>query len=124
MSTAKIRYTVNDPHSGFPYNEAMANVDSNDELRDAIKKAGVAEVARTAGLKPTTLYSYCSGATANLRSDTRAAVLDALATLTGESSGDNSLAETISIWDHIPDARRQALAETARAFAEKGSRKK
>ena len=81
-------------------------------------------MARTAGLKPTTLYSFCSGATANLRSDTRAAVLDALATLTGESSEDNSLSEIISMWGDISSARRQALAETARAFAEKDSRKK
>jgi len=102
----------------------MTNADSNDELRDAIKKAGVAEIARTANVKPTTLYSFCSGATANLRSDTRDAVLDALAALTGESPRDSSLAEIISIWDHIPNARRQALAETARAFAEKDTRKK
>lgn len=77
-----------------------------------------------ADVKPTTLYSFCSGATTHLRSDTKAKVEAALKALTGAEPGDQTLAQIISIWDHIPNARRQMLAETARAFAEKPSGKK
>lgn len=77
-----------------------------------------------AGVKPTTLYSFCSGATAHLRSDTKEKVEAALAQIKGEQPGDGNLAQIISIWDHIPAARRRMLADTARAFAEKPTAKK
>lgn len=102
----------------------MTHDESTDALRRAIKDAGVAEVARIAGVKPTTLYSFCSGATAHLRSDTKEKVEAALRSLSGEEPGGGTLAEIISIWDYIPTARRQLLADTARSFAEKPSGKK
>lgn len=77
-----------------------------------------------AGVKPTTLYSFCSGATTHLRSDTKEKVEAALNVTTGAEPSDSNLAQIISIWDHIPNARRQMLAETARAFAEKPNGKK
>ena len=102
----------------------MTHDDSTEALRGAIKDAGVAKVAKAAGLKPTTLYSFCSGATTHLRSDTKAKVEAALAQITGTEPGDGNLAQIISIWDHIPAARRRMLADTARAFAEKPPAKK
>jgi transposase-like protein len=52
----------------------MAPDESPDILRHEIQKMGVAKLARLAGVKPTTLYSFCSGATAYLRSDTQTKV--------------------------------------------------
>ena len=102
----------------------MTHDESTEALRAKIKAAGVSEVARLAGVKPTTLYSFCSGQTAHLRSDTKEKVEAALRSLLGEEPKGGSLAEIISIWDHIPSARRRMLADTARAFAEKPPAKK
>jgi hypothetical protein len=102
----------------------MTHDESTEALRKAIKVAGVAEVARLAGVKPTTLYSFCSGATTHLRSDTKAKVEAVLQGKPGVELNDGNLAQIISIWDHIPAARRRMLADTARAFAEKPPAKK
>jgi predicted transcriptional regulator len=87
----------------------MANGDSTEALREAIKAAGVAEVARVAEVKPTTLYSFCSGATSNLRSDTKDKVMAALRQIKGEPEPDT--AEIVDIWGRILDAeaRKQVL---------------
>ena len=102
----------------------MTHDESTEALRRAIKDAGVAELARLADVKATTLYSFCSGATTHLRSDTKAKVEAALKALKGAEPGDAALAQIIDIWDHIPSARRKMLADTARAFAEKPTGKK
>lgn len=50
----------------------------SDDLRAAIKAIGVSKLAKKSGVKPTTLYSFLDGQTANLRADTRDKVVDAL----------------------------------------------
>ena len=57
----------------------MLQFGSADEIRRAIRDAGgVATVARKAGVKPTTLYSFMKGDTENLRTDTQQKVIRAL----------------------------------------------
>jgi predicted transcriptional regulator len=100
----------------------MANGDSTEALREAIKAAGVAEVARVAEVKPTTLYSFCSGATSNLRSDTKDKVMAALRQIKGEPEPDT--AEIVDIWGRILDAeaRKQVLDFARWKAREKKSR--
>lgn len=94
---------------GFRNVEPMTHDESTDALRRAIKDAGVAEVAREADVKATTLYSFCSGATSHLRSDTRDKVLAALRRLNSEPETDT--AEIVNIWQRIMSAedRKQVL---------------
>jgi hypothetical protein len=91
----------------------MANDDSTEALREAIKAAKVAEVARVADVKATTLYSFCSGATSHLRSDIKDKVLTALRKISGEPEVDT--AEIVDIWTRIPDATaRKEILDFAR----------
>lgn len=60
-----------------------------DELRDRIRDAVPAKVARIAGIRPSTLYSFLDGKTNSMRGDTRDKVvkaLDTLAQITSASS--------------------------------------
>ena len=87
-----------------------------DELREKIRAIGVARVAREAGLRPTTLYSFCAGDTINLRSDTQAKVIAALSALSDTSPSDAQLYELLDAWPKLTDDQRRAVLDTIRAF--------
>lgn len=89
----------------------------NDELRQALTDIGVKKVAEAAGVKPTTLYSFCSGDTRNLRSDTRDLVLAAIRKMRGEPEGGS--AEVIDIWSRIPDRDRATALRMLEGLAGK-----
>jgi hypothetical protein len=86
---------------------------TNDELREAIRKAGVRKVATQARIAPTTLYSFCTRdldrRTQDLTSENKAAVIAALAFLRGEPEVDT--AEIVDLWTRKLDdeARREVL---------------
>lgn len=88
---------------------------NNDELRAALTDLGVAEVARAAEVRPTTLYSFCSGDTRNLRSDTRDRVIAAIRKMRGEPVEDS--AEIVDIWSRIPDRDRAAALRMLEGLA-------
>jgi len=84
---------------------------NNEELRAALTDLGVAEVARVAEVRPTTLYSFCSGDTRNLRSDTRDRVIAAISKMRGEPEASPGASEIVDLWAHKLDdlARREVL---------------
>lgn len=60
--------------------------DSRDDLRAAIKAAGVQAVAEQAGVPPTTLYSFVSGKAKRMMDDTRDKVIRALEVLQADGA--------------------------------------
>lgn len=74
-----------------------------DELRDRIRDAVPAKVARIAGIRPSTLYSFLDGKTNSMRGDTRDKVVKAL----------DTLAQTTRASDLTkPGAKKQAPTST------------
>ncbi len=95
----------------------MADETYADELRAKIKQAGVAKIAKSAKVPPTTLYSFMNRDTRFLRSDTEREVEKALIKM-GLLDQDLSLKTIIDYWENIPEARRKILADTAKEMAE------
>ena len=92
----------------------MSRLDDPEQLRAAIKSLKVARVAKQAKIKPTTLYSFVDGKTANLRGDTQAKVKKAIAELTLSETKEVSALEGIAIipiYDIRASAGSGALVE-------------
>lgn len=85
---------------------------SSEDLRAAIKKAGVQVVAEKAGVPPTTLYSFTSGKTMRMIGDTRDRVVAALKELQVDGSGPTAEEFTsVPIYDIRASAGAGALME-------------
>ena len=100
----------------------MSEDTASNILREKIKSIGVAKVAKAAKVSATTIYSFCSGDTQHLRSDTRRKVLDAL-TQFGIEEDEDSLQTIVEMYKFLPPARRRLLANMARELAEKKGEK-
>jgi len=85
----------------------------SDQLREAIKASGrsIASIARDAGIARTTLYSFVSGESQELRSDAHNAVVAAIEAAT---NGEVTAAELLGLNADTPTAR--AVRETGAPF--------
>lgn len=86
---------------------------TDEEIRDALEVLSVAEVAREAKVRPTTLYSFLSGATRKMRSDTKDQTVAAIRRLRGIPEVDS--AEIVDLWSRKLDERgRKEVLDFAR----------
>lgn len=84
--------------------------DSEDELREAIKKIGVQKVAARAKVPVTTLYSFTGGKAKRMLSDTERKVIKALSEMTPEAVIKEDF-QPVPIYDIRASAGAGALVE-------------
>ncbi len=85
--------------------------ESDDDLREAIKKAGVQKVAARAKVPVTTLYSFTGGKAKRMLSDTERKVLKALADMAPEIAAVKEEFQPVPIYDIRASAGAGALVE-------------